>query len=332
MKPGPFVKLARHVRLSYGARSQVRPPPPPFLVLFINSGCNMRCDHCFYWDSLNEKTDLTLAEIKALSRDLGSIENLNLSGGEPFLRPEFAEVCAQFIHNNRARQIYCPTNGWYTGKTEAQLRRLMSERNLELFTIELSLDGMAEYHDQFRGRPGSLSRGFWKPTACWRNYRQASRGCRSTRSRPRLRKTSVRSFLLSRFLHERCPTMNRHNIALLRGERKRATMLGPPIAAYMEAAREVGRIWAGRKDRSGGQVVDPMLHWVKAETERRNTQAVACRGHSDGRGLRERRRLSLRAAPAVGEPAEETVSGDLALARGGGTPEAHLGEAVQLHQ
>lgn len=276
MKPGPVAKLARHVRLSYSARSQERPPAPPFLVLFINSACNMRCDHCFYWDSLNRKTDLTLAEIKTLSHDLGRIENLNLSGGEPFLRPEFAEICREFIHNNRVRQIYCPTNGWYTEKTEVQVRRLMRDPDFELFTIELSLDGLAGFHDQFRGKPGSFAR-------LLETYDMLAE---LQRGEPRLQIHSVTTATaenvgqivpLSGFLHERCPAMNRHNIALLRGDRKRATMLGPSIAAYMDAAREVDRIWAGRKDRSAARVVDPMLHWAKAETERRDTQAVPCR-------------------------------------------------------
>ena len=65
-------------------------PSPPFLILFINSLCNMKCEHCFYWQQLNQRDDLTFEEIVALSEELGPIENLNLSGGEPFLRKEFA--------------------------------------------------------------------------------------------------------------------------------------------------------------------------------------------------------------------------------------------------
>ena len=49
----------------------------------------MKCEHCFYWKQLNQRDDLTFQEIVALSQDLGPIENLNLSGGEPFLRREF---------------------------------------------------------------------------------------------------------------------------------------------------------------------------------------------------------------------------------------------------
>src|SRR5690349_12063542 len=72
-------RVARHMRIT--ALSYQRLPRPPFLVLFINSVCNMKCDHCFYWRSLNDKNDLTTAQIFELSHSLGRVENLNLSGG-----------------------------------------------------------------------------------------------------------------------------------------------------------------------------------------------------------------------------------------------------------
>ena len=37
-----------------------------------------------------------------------------LSGGEPFLRPDFGAVCRQFIQQNGVKEIYTPTNGYFT--------------------------------------------------------------------------------------------------------------------------------------------------------------------------------------------------------------------------
>ena len=76
-----FERLTRHLRIV--RKNYQSLPSPPFLVLFINSICNMKCAHCFYWTSLNQKDDLTREELFELSRSLGQIENLNLSGGEP---------------------------------------------------------------------------------------------------------------------------------------------------------------------------------------------------------------------------------------------------------
>src|SRR4029077_21119139 len=130
----------------------------PFLILFINSICNMKCEHCFYWENLNRRDDLTKDEIFALSDSLGQIENLNLSGGEPFLRKEFAEICRRFVQQNAVRQIYVPTNGWYTDKIIDEVTETLKESALELLAIELSLDGMAAFHDKFRVAPGSFDR------------------------------------------------------------------------------------------------------------------------------------------------------------------------------
>ena len=136
----PIQRLARHARLtSYSYRDM---DSPPFLVLFINSICNMKCEHCFYWTALNQKNDLTKDELFALSRSLGKIENLNLSGGEPFLRPEFGEICRQFIQHNGVKEIYVPTNGYFTARTIAAITEVLKEPSLKLFVAEISLDGM----------------------------------------------------------------------------------------------------------------------------------------------------------------------------------------------
>ena len=108
-------RVARHTRITW--RNYTNTPTPPFLILFINSICNQKCEHCFYWRNLNRRDDLTTEELFALSRSFGRIENLNLSGGEPFLRPEFGQICRQFIQHNKVRQIYVPTNGSFTERT-----------------------------------------------------------------------------------------------------------------------------------------------------------------------------------------------------------------------
>jgi MoaA/NifB/PqqE/SkfB family radical SAM enzyme len=171
--------------------SYVERPSPPFLILFINSICNMKCEHCFYWQELNQRDDLSTAEIVRLSESLGPIENLNLSGGEPFLRREFAEICRQFIRQNQVRQIYVPTNGWYTKKTIEQLELTLREPELDLFVVELSLDGLAGFHDTFRVAPGSFARAMETYDALVELQARDPR-CASMPFPPRLTSTSPR--------------------------------------------------------------------------------------------------------------------------------------------
>src|SRR5215510_13160888 len=114
-----LARTVRHARITW--RNYQNLPSPPFLILFINSICNQKCEHCFYWRNLNRRDDLTKEELIALSSSLGRIENLNLSGGEPFLRPDFGEVCRQFIRHNGVREIYVPTNGTFIELMDTQI-------------------------------------------------------------------------------------------------------------------------------------------------------------------------------------------------------------------
>ena len=269
-------RLLRHARLTWRARQQEKPPTPPFLVLFINSVCNLRCDHCFYWDSLNRRTDLTFAELAGLSRSLGPLDHLNLSGGEPFLRPEFAEICSMFVTNNGARQIYCPTNGFFTNRTERQLCELLRNNALEFFTAELSLDGMQRFHDKFRGKDGSFARAL--ETYDMLAELQASDRRLQIHAITTITGENVdEARALTDFLHDRCPRMSRHNIALLRGERKRASLLGPAMEDYRALAHYVVRQWTDRENHSSAAIVDPMLHWAKEKICAQESQIARCR-------------------------------------------------------
>src|SRR5215510_9473287 len=125
-----LTRINRHAKLSLRVHDPREGETPPFLILFINSICNLTCEHCFYWRNLNQRDDLTFEELEKLSLELGPIENLNLSGGEPFLRPDFAKVCRLFIENSGVKQIYVPTSGYFTDRTEAQVAELLESKSL----------------------------------------------------------------------------------------------------------------------------------------------------------------------------------------------------------
>jgi len=269
-------RVVRHTRLTWKNLAFPHVSTPPFLILFINSICNLTCEHCFYWKNLNQRDDLTVEEIFALARDLGRIENLNLSGGEPFLRPEFAEICKFFINNNGVEQIYVPTNGYFTERTINALKSIFEEKNLELFVCELSIDGMPEYHNRFRGNPKS----FQKLIETYEALTELQT------SEPRLRIHSISTVTsenideikqLTTYLYERFPAMDHHNLALIRGDRKNPSLVAPNLSAYQELVEYARRLWAPREEKRYGSLVDPMLQWAKVKTAQQQTQVVPCR-------------------------------------------------------
>lgn len=267
-------RIQRHIRLT--SQSYKQPSSPPFLVLFINSICNMKCEHCFYWRNLNGKDDLTKEEIFDLSRSLGKIENLNLSGGEPFIRKDFAEICRQFIQHNGVRQIYVPTNGYYTERTIKAVTSTLEEKDLELFVVELSLDGMPEFHDEFRVTKDAFKKAMETYDALAELQAQD----------PRLRIHSISTATdrnmdeikrLTTYLYERCPNMDHHNLAIIRGDRKDPTLVWPSLEDYANLYQYIRRLWAPRELGRYGSIVEPMLQYNKLETLKKETQVVPCK-------------------------------------------------------
>ncbi|MFQ5745764.1 MAG: radical SAM protein [Gemmatimonadota bacterium] len=252
------------------------PPTPPFLILFINSLCNMKCEHCFYWRSLNGKDDLTKDEIFELSRSLGPVENLNLSGGEPFLRKEFSEICRQFIRHNGVGQIYVPTNGYFPDRIVKQVGETLEEPGLDLFVVELSLDGMPEFHDTFRVARNSFRRAM-------ESY-DALATLQESDARLRIHAISTATDVnmdeirrLTTYLYERCPKMDHHNLAVIRGDRKNPGLEAPLQHRYEELYAYIRRLWAPREEGRYGAAVEPMLQWAKVRTMKENRQVVPCR-------------------------------------------------------
>lgn len=268
-------RVQRHWRLSQAASQSGRLETPPFLILFINSICNLACDHCFYWKELNSRDDLSKDEIFELAKSMGPIENLNLSGGEPFLRPEYGEICRFFIKQNGVKKFYCPTNGWFTEKTKKQLDIIFEDKELELFAVELSLDGMPDFHDEFRKQPRSFAKAM-------ETYDMLAE---MKKNEPRLEIHAISTATgenldeikrLTTLLFERCPSMNHHNIAMLRGERKRPTLVGPQLEQYRELVRYMSGLWREREHGRSGGIVDPMLHWGKLKIAEAQSQAIPC--------------------------------------------------------
>jgi MoaA/NifB/PqqE/SkfB family radical SAM enzyme len=267
-------RILRHSRIT--VRNYAPISTPPFLILFINSICNQKCEHCFYWKNLNRRDDLTKDEIFALSNSLGRIETLNLSGGEPFLRPEFGEICRQFIRRNKVRQIYVPTNGYFTDRTVLQITETLKEKDLDLFVAEISLDGVGEFHNRFRGSPGAFDKAMQTYDAL----------AKLQESDPRLRIHSIATAThvnmdeirrLTTFLFERCPKMDHHNLAMIRGDRKNPSLQGPNLEQYRQLYDYVRRLWATREEGRYGATVEPMLQWAKSRTAAAQKQVVPCR-------------------------------------------------------
>jgi MoaA/NifB/PqqE/SkfB family radical SAM enzyme len=133
--------------------------PPLQFILFITSKCSLRCKHCFYLDNLNKhNNDLTLDEIDKMSRGMGDLLYLSLTGGEPFLRHDIAEIAEIFYRNTKFYLMSVITNGLQTDGTIIAVRKMCQKTNNANILISVSLDGLEETHEKIRGAPGGFKK------------------------------------------------------------------------------------------------------------------------------------------------------------------------------
>jgi len=136
--------------------------PKPFsLVHFLTERCNARCRHCFidFTKPSDPALELTVEEIGHLTRHLGkSLYNVNLTGGEPFLRKDIMAIVRCYLDNTPVRSIVITTNGWFTDDIMHFVRQYESLDTDCALTISVSIDDSEEEHDAGRNLEGLFAR------------------------------------------------------------------------------------------------------------------------------------------------------------------------------
>lgn len=123
----------------------------------LTNKCNKRCSHCYQDEYLGE--EFTLEELLkvgedflSLLREWNKVNNINekgqinLTGGEPFIREDIWKVLDFIKKNNSELTFGILTNGSLL--TEEIVKRL---KDYSPKIVQISLDGGEEVHDKIRG-------------------------------------------------------------------------------------------------------------------------------------------------------------------------------------
>jgi Fe-coproporphyrin III synthase len=124
----------------------------PIVVWNVTRTCNLRCVHC-YSDSFAQKYsgELTTEQAKAVLNDLANfgVPAVLFSGGEPLTRPDLLELMDYAAQ--KGLRVTLSTNGTLIDeKTAKQLHAV------GLCYVGISLDGIGETNDIFRGKKGAF--------------------------------------------------------------------------------------------------------------------------------------------------------------------------------
>jgi len=147
-----FGDSLRYSQDSKNTRHGVRVGAGPVVVWNSTKTCNLRCRHCYMdSDAQQYQGELTTEEAKRFIDDLAEfkVPVLLFSGGEPLMRKDFFELAAYTAAKGIRPTL--STNG--TLITPETARRI---KEIGVGYVGISLDGLREVNDQFRGKEGAF--------------------------------------------------------------------------------------------------------------------------------------------------------------------------------
>jgi radical SAM protein with 4Fe4S-binding SPASM domain len=129
-------------------------PPIRDVRYQVTRACNLRCYHCFSSSAKALKDELTLEEAKEMAVELKEYgaKFMTLTGGEPLLRKQFVLDFTAFL-NSLGMYTRLFTNGYLLTEEIAQKLKENGIRE-----VQVSIDGLKDVHDDFRGVSGSFDR------------------------------------------------------------------------------------------------------------------------------------------------------------------------------
>ena len=146
--------------LRYGRRSDELPPhmlqfsvdKKPVVVWNVTRACNLKCLHCYaHAVGRSEENELTTEHSLAMIDGLAEfgVPVILFSGGEPLVRRDIAKLASYAV--DKGMRAVVSTNGTLITKEKAK-----ELKNVGLSYIGVSLDGMEETNDRFRGKKGAF--------------------------------------------------------------------------------------------------------------------------------------------------------------------------------
>ncbi|OKH12528.1 radical SAM/SPASM domain-containing protein [[Limnothrix rosea] IAM M-220] len=153
--PALFSKPAAHF-ISRALYKTIQNRNLPNMMSFaVNDICNATCEHCSFFEGVEEpgRAVLSLAESQKFiqdSQELG-VSVINFVGGEPLMREDLPDIIKSVDQDLSTTVLF--TNGWYLEERVKELKKA------GLDSIYISLDAAnAKDHDKFRGKEGLFAR------------------------------------------------------------------------------------------------------------------------------------------------------------------------------
>ncbi len=147
-------------------RNWIRPPRPITLTFSVTAACQSRCKTCnignvYLANPKIARRNLNLDEIARVFESLGKVYFFNISGGEPFMRKDLAEIIRLACVHLKPHLIHIPTNALAPRFIDKTTRNILGHMDALLppsvpISIKPSIDGIGAMHDYVRGMKGNF--------------------------------------------------------------------------------------------------------------------------------------------------------------------------------
>ncbi|TET46691.1 radical SAM protein [candidate division TA06 bacterium] len=125
---------------------------PVDALLAVTYRCNARCVMCNIWQTPMQD-DLSPAEWANMP---ASLKDINISGGEPFLRDDLPEIVSVVKGKCPGAKLIISTNGIAVKRIERSMERIVHID--PRIGVGISIDGIGEVHDRTRGLKGAYEK------------------------------------------------------------------------------------------------------------------------------------------------------------------------------
>ena len=152
VEPSDALRYGRHSGKLPSHLLQFSMDKKPVVVWNMTRRCNLACIHCYaHAKTTSDSDELNTAEGKALIDDLASFGApvILFSGGEPLMRKDLPELAEYAV--SKGMRAVISTNGTLITPTIARTLKAIG-----LSYVGISLDGMEDIHDKFRGQKGAF--------------------------------------------------------------------------------------------------------------------------------------------------------------------------------
>lgn len=213
---------------------------PLQLTLFVTSRCNIRCKMCFYWEPVENKSthEISVEEIKKISKSMPNFFWLLISGGEALVRPDLPEIIEIFYQNNQIKHLTIPTNGTYKSKTIEVLEKILKNCPDLFINFHLSLNGIGKEHDELCQNNGAFEKlleTYKSVSELKKKYKNLGLGISMTHSK--FNEDNLNEVIDYTVNH--LPMVDNLNLNLVRGRPKDSSAININLEKYKEAVQKI---------------------------------------------------------------------------------------------